>query len=178
MALALMLLLAGDAWAQRQATPSAAPAVRLDPLQQELLDAHNAERRAVGAPPLRWNPQLEAHAQAYARYLAQLGRLVHAPRDNRGIERDNLVEGLPGWTPSRMVQEWVREKRHFHPGTFPNVCNGDEWGCTHFTQMIWPTTTDVGCGVASGGGYQWLVCRYSPGGNRPGQAVGPVRRRR
>jgi hypothetical protein len=38
--------------------------------------------------------------------------------------------------------------------------------------MIWPTTTDLGCGDAQGGGFDWLVCRYSPGGNKDGQPVG------
>ena len=144
----------------------------LPPIDQQLLDAHNAERRAVGAPPLRWNPALQASAQAYAEQLARLGRLVHAPRSGRGIERENLVQGLPDWTPQRMVQEWINEKRHFHAGKFPNVCSGDEWGCTHYTQIIWPTTSDLGCGLVQSGGFQWLVCRYSPGGNRPGVVVG------
>jgi hypothetical protein len=165
--LASALLAASAAGAK---TPRAAPT--LDPFSQRVLDAHNAERRAVGAAPLRWNPVLQAHAQAYAERLAKLGRLVHAPRDGRGIERENLVQGLPDWGPERLVQEWIGEKRHFHAGAFPDICSGDEWGCTHFTQMIWPATTDLGCGLAQGGGYQWLVCRYSPGGNRTGFAVG------
>jgi hypothetical protein len=38
--------------------------------------------------------------------------------------------------------------------------------------MIWPTTTDIGCGMDTGGGFNWLVCRYSPGGNKDGKPVG------
>lgn len=169
--LGLLALPAGHAGAQvTRAVPPAA--ARLDPFSQRLLDLHNAERRAVGAVPLRWNPLLQAHAQAYAQHLAQLGRLEHAPRQGRGAERENLAQGLPGWGPEQLAQGWVGEKRYFHAGVFPAICSGDEWGCTHFTQMIWPSTTEVGCGLAQGGGYQWLVCRYLPGGNRDGQLVG------
>jgi uncharacterized protein YkwD len=161
------VVLLGSA-AAGQSPPRAA---KLDPIDQQLLDLHNAERRAVGAPPLRWNSALKASALAYASQLAKLGRLVHAPRTGRG-ERENLLQGLPGWDAARLVQGWIDEKRHFRPGTYPNVCGNDWSQCAHYTQMIWPGTTDVGCGIVQSGGYQWLVCRYTPGGNRNGQWVG------
>jgi hypothetical protein len=41
----------------------------------------------------------------------------------------------------------------------------------HYTQMIWPQTTEIGCGYAPGGGFNWLVCRYNPGGNKDGKPV-------
>lgn len=145
----------------------------LSAFASELLTIQNAQRAAVGAQPLRWNAELAEHATAYAQQLAQLGQLAHAPRDGRGIERENLAQARVGWSPSEIVdREWTSEKRFFHSGIFPNVCQGDWSQCAHFTQMIWPTTTDVGCGYAVGHGYGWLVCRYSPGGNKDGKAVG------
>ena len=36
-----------------------------------MLAIHNAERAAIGVPPLRWNTQLEQSATAYARQLAR-----------------------------------------------------------------------------------------------------------
>lgn len=137
-----------------------------------ILAAHNAERASVGAPPLKWNTMLAMHAADYARQLAENGRLMHASREGRGIERENLSEGNLGWTTAQMVNSWLGEKRLFHPGIFPNVCTGDWSRCAHYSQMIWPTTTDIGCGEASGHGHKWLVCRYSPGGNRDRKAVG------
>jgi hypothetical protein len=142
----------------------------------EILAAHNAERASVGAPPLKWNPLLAAHAADYARQLAQSGQLTHAPREGRGIERENLSEGNPGWTTIQMVNSWLSEKRFFHAGVFPQVCDGDWSKCAHYSQMIWPTTTDIGCGEASGSGHTWLVCRYSPGGNKDGKPVGSAPR--
>jgi Cysteine-rich secretory protein family len=37
------------------------------------------------------------------------------------------------------------------------------------SQMIWKDTTEVGCAIASGSGYDFLVCRYTLPGNMVGQ---------
>jgi hypothetical protein len=71
-----------------------------------------------------------------------------------------------------MMQSWTGEKRYFHAGYFPNVCDGDWTQCAHYSQVIWPTTTDLGCGWSKGSGFEWVVCRYSPGGNKDGMPVG------
>ena len=39
----------------------------------------------------------------------------------------------------------------------------------HYTQMVWNGTTEVGCATDSGGGVDYLVCRYTPPGNIIGQ---------
>lgn len=157
---------------------SAAPAQALSPFDQRLLVVQNRERAAAGVPPLRWNVVLAEHAQLYANVLARTGRLVHSPRAGRGAERENLSKGLIGWGPEQLVASWLAEKRYFVPGTFPNVSRTGNWyDVGHYTQLIWPTTTAVGCGVAIGGGFSWLVCRYLPGGNKDGKPVGiPVAR--
>ena len=147
-------------------------AMNLTPFAKEVLAAHNAERARFGAEPLQWNPALEATATSYANEMAKTGRRVHAARAGRGIERENINQGMIHWNTGQMLTNWLQERGKFTPGTFPNVCSGDWSQCGHYTQMIWPTTTDVGCGMASGSGFKWLVCRYSPGGNKDGQAVG------
>ena len=147
--------------------------VNLDPLIRIIFDIHNGERAAVGAPPLHWNPALQASATAYAQQLARTGQLVHAPREGRGIERENLSQGMLGWGPEQMMRNWLREKQNFVAGTYPDVSRTGRWNdVSHYSQMIWPETTDLGCGMATGSGYQWLVCRYSPGGNKEGKPVG------
>lgn len=149
--------------------------IELDPFEERLLAIHNKERSAVYARPLKWNFKLEWDAIGYADHLAQIRDLVHAPREGRGIERENLAQTLIGWSPDQMLGVWVTEKSDFVPGYFPNVArDGNLVRVLHYTQMIWPTTTDLGCGYVEGGGYGWLVCRYSPGGNRDGEPVGPL----
>ncbi|MGN6848758.1 MAG: CAP domain-containing protein [Sphingomicrobium sp.] len=144
----------------------------LSPFEERTLYLHNIERSEVHAEPLRWNFKLEWDAIGYADQMAETHQLIHAPREGRGIERENLLQANIGWTPDRMMQSWTMEKRYFHAGFFPDVCAGEWTHCAHYTQMIWPTTTDIGCGYAEGGGYGWLVCRYSPGGNKDGKPVG------
>ena len=147
--------------------------VILTPLAREMLAAHNAERAQHGYPALRWNETLARNAQAYANELARTGNLGHSSRAGRGAERENLSKGLPNWSVRQHANAWVKEKRHFKAGTFPNVSSTGNWADVgHYSQMIWPETTDVGCGVARGRGFSWLVCRYTPGGNKDGKPVG------
>jgi hypothetical protein len=74
--------------------------------------------------------------------------------------------------PEQMLQSWANERRMFRAGTFPNVSTTGNWADVgHYTQMIWRSTTSVGCGVQRGSRVDVLVCRYSPAGNRDGQAV-------
>jgi hypothetical protein len=146
---------------------------KMNPWDGKILAIHNQERAAVGAQPLHWDPVLAAHANSYAQELARTGQLTHASREGRGIERENLGQGRMGWSPDQIIaNEWTSEKSHFRAGIFPNICDGDWSICAHYSQEIWPKTTDLGCGYAVGRGFSWLVCRYSPGGNKDNQPVG------
>ena len=68
-----------------------------------------------------------------------------------------------------MVGVMVEEARHFRPGTFPNVSRTGDWSqVAHYTQIVWPTTTEVGCALASSAATDYFVCRYAPSGNKDG----------
>lgn len=135
--------------------------------------AHNSERSLYGYRPLVWNITLADGAQNYANQLARTGQLVHASREGRGTVRENLSSGLPNWTANQLMGNWLGEKPLFRPGIFPDVSISGDWSQVgHYSQMIWPTTTDIGCGLAVGGRFSWLVCRYDPGGNKDGKPVG------
>lgn len=143
------------------------------PFDGRVLELHNTERAALGLEPFYWNTALAEGAQAHANQLAQTGQPTHASREGRGIERENLSQGLLNWTADQLMGNWFNEKQFFTPGIFPNVSTTGDWSQVgHYSQMIWPTTTDIGCGIAQGNGFSWLVCRYSPGGNKDGKPVG------
>ena len=156
------------------AAPSAAQAPPpLDPLSMRLLVAHNLERAQVGAPPLAWDPALAASAASYGPALAAAGRLQHSPRASRPGQRENLWMGSRGaYSPEQMVANWSDEKRFFRPGIFPAVSSTGNWlDVSHYTTMIWPTTTRLGCAVYRTIQWDYLICRYSPPGNIDGARV-------
>jgi hypothetical protein len=142
------------------------------PLAERLLAAHNRERALVGAPPLQWDARLAADAASYGPVLASLRHLVHSPRDTRPGERENLAMAWHGTlSPEQLVDMWSREKLLLEPGLFPNVSRSGNWeDIAHYTQMVWPTTTHVGCAIFSAD-WDYLICRYSPPGNKDGQPV-------
>lgn len=153
--------------------PAAPFMLPLDPVSRQLLEAHNRERALVGAPPLQWDPHLARSAISYGPTLAALGRLQHSPRASRPGQRENLwYGGAYSYLPAQMVGMWAAEKRFFRPGIYPSVSTTGNWlDVSHYTQMIWPTTTHVGCGIYRTGRSDYLICRYSPPGNRDGRHI-------
>lgn len=141
-------------------------------LAAHLLAAHNRERSMVGAPPLEWDAELAAHAALYGPVLASLRALVHSPREGRPKERENLAMAWHGTrSPEELVGMWSREKRFLRPGLFPSVSRTGQWeDIAHYTQMVWPTTTRVGCAVFVAD-WDYLICRYSPPGNIDGKPI-------
>lgn len=139
-----------------------------------LLAAHNAERARVGAPPLEWDATLAAHAASYGPVLARLGALVHSPREGRPGERENLAKAWHGtMTPEQLVGMWTDERKFIQPGSnlFPANSSTGRWeDIAHYTQMVWPTTTRVGCAIYAVD-WEYLICRYSPPGNIDGKPI-------
>ena len=153
---------------------AAAPATDTSDQQvfdQRVLIAHNRERRDLGLVPLRWNPALAHTAQLWADHLASTGRFEHAPENRIAPEGENLWAGTKGYyTPEAMVQAWIREKKFFRPGTFPdNSVTGRVEDVGHYTQVVWRATTEVGCAKARGDSEDILVCRYAEAGNYRGE---------
>jgi hypothetical protein len=71
-----------------------------------------------------------------------------------------------------MAGLWAAEKRYFRPGVFPRNSSTGNWtDVGHYTAMIWPTTTRIGCGLGVSGNNEVLVCRYAPSGNVDGRRV-------
>lgn len=146
--------------------------MNLDPWARDVFAAHNDARDAVGSPRLQWRDDLAEHAQARAAELAQAQQLIHAPREGRGTERENILQAPRGYTAAQEMGRWTREAGDFVPGKFPDVSKTGNWmDVAHYTQMVSIQTTFIGCGHAVGGAFDWVVCRYDPGGNKDGKPV-------
>jgi hypothetical protein len=141
--------------------------------QTRLLTAHNRHRAVVGSPALRWDERLAASARAYGPRLAATGGLVHSPRAGRPGVAESLWMGPRGdYSLEAMVDAWAAKRRDFLPGVFPYVSRTGNWeDVSHYTQLIWPRTTHVGCALERAGRYDYLICHYSPKGNQDGQRL-------
>jgi len=133
-----------------------------------MLAAHNAERRRWRAPPLVWNEGLARDAAAYARNLAALGYLRHASMTGMAAPQgENLWMGTKGAFSYRdMMDGFLEERSDYVAGALPHISRTGNWADTgHYSQIIWRTTTAVGCAIASSRDFDFLVCRYDPAGN-------------
>jgi len=140
-------------------------------LRHAVLGAHNEARERFGVPALAWNEQLAADAMAHAQYMARTGIYGHDRTPGRRKKAgENIWRGQRGaFSYQAMVGVMVDESRNFRPGVFPNVSRTGDWSeVGHFTQIVWPTTTEVGCALASSASTDYFVCRYAPTGNKDG----------
>lgn len=139
-----------------------------------VLAAHNRERDSLGVPPLRWNVELAAGAKQWSDHLARTSGFEHSPDHPGDVPLgENIWGGTPGaFTPEAMVTLWISEKRHFRSGIFPGISRtGNVADVSHYTQLMWRSTREVGCALSRGAREEILVCRYSSPGNIIGRPV-------
>jgi pathogenesis-related protein 1 len=138
-----------------------AKAAFADPLpsaMQVVLTAHNAYRAKHCVPALTWSTELAASAQQWA-------NRCQFDHDDQNPHGENLFWGTAGaFSPRSAVAAWYEEIDE-HNFSAPEL--GDQTG--HFTQVIWRSTKQLGCGMATCRGSHFWVCRYSPPGNVGGQ---------
>ena len=141
----------------------------LQAFQNEMLKRHNDYRAKHGVPPLQLDAQLNNGAQQWANTLASTQQFKHSGVSGQG---ENLyVFGststqLPPITAEadRAADSWYAEIKSYNYGK-----PGFSGATGHFTQVVWKSSTKLGCGIASGKfqGYngRYVVCRYAPPGN-------------
>jgi hypothetical protein len=145
-------------------------------LENAMLNIHNNERAAVGVPPLIWSSSLAADSQSWANHLKTLGLVCDPARTElvppkpicdappHGAKNENIASGVADlYTPEEFAHLWADEKMKYNVGQRSGA------GIGHYTAMVWNNTLEIGCGFATSGQMDFLVCRYNPPGNLPGQ---------
>ncbi len=145
----------------------------------EILAAHNRWRSTVSVPPLAYSPELAATAQAWADHLMQTRqcRMQHSTQDGQygenlywasALEWSDDKRELQKVSPQQVVDSWASERAEYDPAH--NRCVPGTV-CSHYTQVVWRTTTEVGCAVAVCGNTleQIWVCQYRPTDNWVGR---------
>ncbi|EGF81887.1 hypothetical protein BATDEDRAFT_36738 [Batrachochytrium dendrobatidis JAM81] len=134
----------------------------LGEFQQDCLNTHNRFRAIVGVNPLSWSAAAEQAARTWANHLASTGLFEHS-KGAVGKFGENLYWSSRGVYPcSQAIQVFFDERKNYN-GEPIGQGNFSKYG--HYTQLVWPTTTQLGCALAGGN----TVCEYSPPGNITGQ---------
>ncbi|KAF7352500.1 hypothetical protein MVEN_01214900 [Mycena venus] len=126
------------------------------------LAAHNSVRVGHGAVDLVWNDTLADAASSWAQ-TCQLkhsdGKLLDTPYG------ENIVAGTGDFPITKAMQQFLLDESDYDPAN-PTY--------NHFTQVVWKSTTQLGCAVASCSGIfdpnlglaSYYVCLYDPAGER------------
>src|SRR3954453_106338 len=152
-------------------TPRAADRLDLPAFRAAALQQHNVYRAKHGSPPLILSAQLNEVAQHYAEQLAHTNQLVHSEQKQYG---ENLYTSrASNATPPRpeaVVDTWYNEIQHYdfnQPGFRPDT--------SHFTQVVWKASHELGIGMAQAADGTWYVVgNYRPPGNIVEQFVSNV----
>ncbi|KDR85172.1 hypothetical protein GALMADRAFT_233836 [Galerina marginata CBS 339.88] len=126
---------------------------------QAYLSGHNTIRSQHGAAPLTWNNNLASKAQQWAN-----GCKFQHSGGSLGPFGENLAAGTGSYGIAQAIKDWTDEVSRYKPSN-PTP--------SHFTQVVWKASTEVGCAVktcngifdASFGPAKYFVCEYSPQGN-------------
>ena len=136
------------------------------PDMQLLCREHNRVRANHCTPPLTWSARLAADAQASADRCPTDHDRAELQRQN---ENENLFNGFgsSAYTgPQAAFNFWYGEKANYdfqNPVLIFDPKEGPVNG--HFTQVVWRSTGNIGCGVKVCGNKTFYSCRYQAPGN-------------
>ena len=99
---------------------------------------------------LAWEPLLADGAALHAARWRRRTISTIPTRDEGGRGRKSVARHarqLSGRSHGRRV---ARRTGYFMPGAFPNDSRTGDWmAVSHYTQIIWPTTSRIGCALAT-----------------------------
>ncbi|ESN97573.1 hypothetical protein HELRODRAFT_85437, partial [Helobdella robusta] len=115
-----------------------------------------------------WSSKLANYAASWAQRCSfEHGQPAEAKNDGY-IGQNLYVSSSPNVNFESAIQSWYDEKPYYNYSS--NTCRSNKM-CGHYTQIVWATTTEVGCAVQvcnngiSIAGYSSghiIVCNYLP----------------
>ncbi|GAV56362.1 hypothetical protein ZYGR_0BB01390 [Zygosaccharomyces rouxii] len=148
--------------APSSASSSAAPSSSSSPgsgssdFQKTMVDRHNDKRsKHQSTGSLEWDDELANYAQNYADKYDCSGNLVHS----NGPYGENLAVG---YDDEDTIDAWYDEIKKY---SYSDPVFSESTG--HFTQLVWKSSTKVGCASKQCGGSvgKYIICNYNPAGN-------------
>ncbi|XP_074540407.1 cysteine-rich venom protein [Halichoeres trimaculatus] len=134
-------------------------------VQDEIVDRHNAFRRAVlpvasDMLKMSYDEQLGATSQAWVEKC----NLKHGPPSTRMLDGyelgENLFDSITPFSWTRVVNAWHNEMGHYDYPYGLNITTG------HYVQIVWNSSYKVGCGVAlCPDNIYFYACHYYRAGN-------------
>jgi hypothetical protein len=144
-----------------------------------VMQQHNCARKTVvpaASPPipiLRWDTSAADFAQSranlcvYAHSNSAYGENIYA----------YTADSAPAAPDPAVVADWVSEGASYNYAA--NTCSDAQTQCLHYTQIVWRTSSAVGCGFRYCTAnspfpppfttWVYVVCDYTPAGNNGGR---------
>ncbi|CAG7822870.1 unnamed protein product [Allacma fusca] len=139
-------------------------------IQNDMLKRHNAVRRNHKVGDLRTSEDLVRRAQLCAKDYAGRDTIDHKCNQKNGAG-ENLAwsmstDGSPGpqTATKQAFDGWYKENQNYN---YRHGRSGNGKVTGHFTQQVWKSSTEMGCGWAANHGRKSsvVVCLYNPPGN-------------
>ncbi|XP_033102927.1 peptidase inhibitor 16-like [Anneissia japonica] len=143
------------------------PSAYTEEEKKAMLDAHNEYRRitnpsAADMNLLTWNDQLADSVQTWTEECVWDHGQVEFENQQYDPMGQNLWRGGNKVSVSA-VRAWMNEDKYYN--YTEHVCQPGKV-CGHYTQVLWDTTKQMGCGYHSCEDGKTIVgCNYGPAGN-------------
>ncbi len=148
-------------------------------LRNTALSKHNTYRTTHRSPGMTIRDSLNSSAESWAKQMATTGVFAHSSSSQRNAAGENLYVSYTtaasiatDTLANSAVKSWYDEV-----GKYNYASPGFAASTGHFTQVVWKSSTQLGCGAAQGiktlNGTKYnafyVVCHYAPAGNVMGQ---------
>lgn len=131
----------------------------------------NMLREKHGVPNVKNNPEIAQIAKAWAKKMAEKKSLSHSGNMYKGnyLGENTFFASGQDVTVDKVIDSWYSEIKSYHFDWEEGKIGGTAGQYGHFTQTVWNSTKEMGCGYATNGSKFYAACNYYPAGNYIGK---------